>query len=156
MFFTLGSRHEISAACMSKIMPILHRLCQHLLMLKIPLQHQTTSHYREEETINYPAGLDCLHDTLECWNIQTKYFWEYFSQLPQVSPSRVENGVILNNLSSHSLEPQPPHSTPPVTITRISRPELASIPLSLSISEKFSFSACFLYFSFKFPVIKEL
>ena len=48
-------------------MPILHTLCQQLLMLKIPLQHQTTSHYREEETINYRAGLDCLHETLE-WN----------------------------------------------------------------------------------------
>ena len=110
MFFTLRSRHEISVPCMFKIMPILHTLCQQLLMLKIPLHRQTTSHYREEETINYWASLDCLHDTLECWNIQTKYFSGYFSQLPQVSPSRVENGVILNNLSSHSLQPQPPHS----------------------------------------------
>ena len=100
---------------MSEIMPILHTLCQQLLMLKIPLHLQTTSHYREEETINYLAGPGCLHETLECWNIQTKYFGGYFSQIPQVSPSRVENGVILNNLSSHSLEPQPPHSTPPVT-----------------------------------------
>ena len=102
MFFTLRSRHEISVPCMFKIMPILHTLCQQLLMLKIPLHRQTTSHYREEETINYWASLDCLHDTLECWNIQTKYFSGYFSQLPQVSPSRVENGVILNNLSSHT------------------------------------------------------
>ena len=96
-------------------MPILHTLCQQLLMLKIPLQTFSQSLLRggNNQLVQEPplpsSYPDPRHSVIKQKN---KIYSECLSPFPRVSPSRVENGVILNNLSSHttdySQEAQPP------------------------------------------------